>query len=759
MGKVVLKKGTKIHSAGTICDKLEIVLGGSVRVYDAYKSFTITGGGIVGVLETPNTSYNYTYEALEDVTLFDYSYSKNSDVERVLVSNAKILPNIISAQIRSYLECYQAYQRFTKDAESLYSFIRDSYSGYVELCEKYKVPVQALTSQEDLAEYVPDDELHSWELQYFSAIRGLDAEAKKTIYNASAHIGAGIVMQCIDATFKMLSRCSSISEYLCELSACAISSESGDFFDLYSNLVVHVSSNPFADTTPVEAAVSKLIIFLQDSPYLDKQLVDDRIQTYRNQLRELEEMMLNADDDIVASKDVYEELDRSMETIFDYARVDVNLREGFRELIEKYKLMSDKNATDDVARRLRRSISDDFYEVYEKAFFASLTDRNVPVVIKMFFYFGYLDEELAGMNNASILYDFAKNMKKDPEGRIVTMYDWLVQIYEGKAEPSKNEFDLDYLAYLREQKSLGNISEAEEKEMQTDPASKVKYEIANLFTTGNRITFGRISTFCPILSEHNILRPLQSILVKPEDVYKAFDEIRSIDFSAFYRDVMYTNKAAGIQMEYIGKEVLPNVILMPNVGTRCSLWQETANSRRDSMGRMLLSVLPTENLQDMLIRLTGEFRWELCKKIQGVRWNDVTDPSLTSEYSDYIQFYRKNRELSTDAKEKLKLQLQKAKNNYREVFVQDYVQWIKYEGQGSPRLNRYARGILFRYCPFPKATRDSIAVNPMYSELLEKYNVKLSQRLHSLDLVFAKVKNMGQETPAELVEQRRFLEM
>lgn len=72
-----------------------------------------------------------------------------------------------------------------------------------------------------------------------------------------------------------------------------------------------------------------------------------------------------------------------------------------------------------------------------------------------------------------------------------------------------------------------------------------------------------------------------------------------------------------------------------------------------------------------------------CAAVWGARWNDLSERSLTSEYCDYIQFYRKNRDLSTDAKDKLKSALQKAKNSYKEMFVRDYVSWVLYEGAGS----------------------------------------------------------------------------
>ena len=82
------------------------------------------------------------------------------------------------------------------------------------------------------------------------------------------------------------------------------------------------------------------------------------------------------------------------------------------------------------------------------------------------------------------------------------------------------------------------------------------------------------------------------------------------------------------------------------------------------------------------------------QRVQGARWNDVTDHSLTSEFFDYLQFYKKNRDLSADAKEKCHMQLQKAKNRFKDAFILDYMAWVLYESAGSPRLNKVTRQIL-----------------------------------------------------------------
>ena len=171
---------------------------------------------------------------------------------------------------------------------------------------------------------------------------------------------------------------------------------------------------------------------------------------------------------------------------------------------------------------------------------------------------------------------------------------------------------------------------------------------------------------------------------------------------------------------------------------------------------MLLSVFSLEDLQTQITHLVGEFRWEMCRRIQGARWNDLSERSLTSEYFDYVQFYRKNHELSTDAKEKIKTSLQKARNSYKELFVQDYMTWILYESNGSPRLNKVARNIIFTYCPFSHAYREALRSNPLYTDMFDRYDIRLGGQIHKLENVFAKFTD---KVPEELQQQMNYLHM
>ncbi len=126
-------------------------------------------------------------------------------------------------------------------------------------------------------------------------------------------------------------------------------------------------------------------------------------------------------------------------------------------------------------------------------------EGQITPILEMFLNFGFMDVQMVGEDNANALYDLTEHLDLCNSEHVYTMYEWLKAIYEGRKEPSKNEFDLDYSQYLLEKlKTKRKITEAQMKQLQDNRELKVKYEIQNMFTSGNRATYGKITTFCPI---------------------------------------------------------------------------------------------------------------------------------------------------------------------------------------------------------------------------------------------------------------------
>ena len=744
--------GTVLVQSEQAITALHVIAKGTVRATYPGGEFYLYKGDVIGVCELFFGSYFITYQTEETTSVASYPFSV-AQLSDIMRSNADMADRIVTSMFRQFQEILDQYELARFDCDNLYHYLTDSYEAYLTFCGKHNISARALPGLETLSELVLEEDVAGWLSGYYSQLRTFVTDT--SVKDQDPDFLKGLLLKASQDVQQIVSVCRVMYDYESEITTLLMSENRLDFFDLYASLLYKIGAHA-DESTSLIAAISTMMIQLESQPSIDKEMYNQRVAEYRERLAALEQLEANRSEGDGNSNDV-PEIRESMNTILSYANVDEETANKFRNAVHEYSKLTDKNNSDDVSRKLRLTITKLFYEIYEKAFVRSLHDFDVPKVILMFFNFGYVDEHLAGMDNASYLYSIVDRMPSDPSRNVYTIYEWLHAIYEGKKTPSRNEFDTDYQAYVHELKISGKIKAEEEAILLKDREKQVLYELRNMFQSVNKITFGRISSFCPVFSEHNILKELDKSLVSADKVTEAFTRIRTTDFSAYYRDVIYTNPKLGIGKEYIGVEVLPDIILTPNIGVRGVMWQEIEGRKRTTPSRMMISVFQMEDLSNILVRLTGDFRWEMCKRIQGARWNDISEPSLTSRYFDYIQFYRKNRDLSADAKDKIKLNMQKAKNSFKEMFIRDYESWILYEGDGSPRLNKIARGILFDYCPFSKEIRDKLKANPLYKEMMDRYDVKLGQQLHHYDNLYQKLKNLGAEIPAEIQGQRAYL--
>ncbi len=211
-----------------------------------------------------------------------------------------------------------------------------------------------------------------------------------------------------------------------------------------------------------------------------------------------------------------------------------------------------------------------------------------------------------------------------------------------------------------------------------------------------------------------------------------------------------------MEKEYVMKKVYPDIILMPVYGTTGSMWQEIETRKRDTPGRFLFPALFEEGLEDVMIKMFGRFHWEYCRCEMGASWNSIQYPSLTSEFSDYIQYYRKNRALTEEKREKVKLQITRARNSLREIFVQDFTDWIRSESGGSIKLNKVSRAILATYCPMSKECRQVMDKNAALTEAMAKYRRELGKTIKDYELHMRHLEKEGVAIPKEMTETYRY---
>lgn len=739
-----------------------LILEGSVVQRNSYARVILEKDSVIGISE--NDRYLCDYVARQDSVLAVFPYDTADDLIKVLNGQESMRGTLLRAALKQRQMLLEMYAGFQNLVRQFHSFVEAEYNDYTMFCSQFRLERQSFNRMDNFKPLEMVHKAENWEVNNSTSLmkKGfLDEYLHLMQKDDSLCIGA--IMEACYQTRRVTQGIIEMVEYLKYNQDILLSESEKDMFHLYFELVIQAEMNNY-DVKPLKERMDKMAEVIKKLNIYDEKLVAYRMDEYRNHdftQYPINEFATPGMDEEGQAEDEWDESAEEGEDclahILTYAGYKEEQIEETRGLILKYRELPDMLSTDAEAFNLRKRLSQIFYDTYYKVFMKVMKDDDVPTpIVQMFLNFGFMDVQMAGEENANILYDLTEHLDMCNSEHIFTIFEWLKTIYMGQNEPSKNEFDLDYTGYLAEQKKMGKITMEQMRQYADNREMKVRFEIQNMFMSGNRITYGRISTFCPILGENDLINTVDKMLVTAQRLDDAINKIRKVDFSVFYREVVFSDPDKGINREMIMKEVLPNIILMPNAGTRAMMWQETAGVKRDTPARYMFPIFTAVDLDDMMVETTGRYRWEICRKIQGVHWNDIRDKSLTAEYCDYIQFYKKNNDLSTDAKEKIRTALLRGKNNYREVFVKDYQNWIKYESKGSFRLNKVSREILLTYCPFAKEIREDLKGNPMYQSALHRYDILTAKKVQRIKGVYDKYVKSGGKITDELRENLEY---
>lgn len=721
---------------------------------EAAETFMLKKGDVIGIFDFGYKEYSFTYTALSDVAVIPYSLTSFAHLPSLLGEEKELGHFLTLSMAQNVAKVLNHYQNLISQQEKLYLYLNSAIEQYQKVSKTLGLPMKSIPNKDRLLPFSLQQEAPAfWMESYYQAIRTA-LGAKNPLFSNGAYV-TGLLAQSVENIHQTLYCSESVAEYIKDISSILLNDSSLDLFDLYTDLIFRAKSAQ-KDTAALEESIDKMITVLQSPAFPDPTLAQLRIEEYERELKRDHSYSNAGNAESIA--EIKKKLADSAELILDYAETLPGTREEFLDCLNEYKEMPDRNSTEKSADSVRRKLTKLFNALYTETFQIALNDPTPPPVIMMFLHFGYMDLELAGLENAAYLYSIAKNYQGDPDNGIYTIFEWIKKIYKGEKQPSRNELSQDYTNYIQTLKTQKKVDPETLQKMMEDTTGKVMFELENMFPVVNKVTNGRFTTFCPIFTQENVMKDLESTLLTPYKIKETLNQILSIDYSAFYRSYLFVDEKLGIR-ENVMVDVKPDFILMPNIGSNGICWQEIEGMQRSTPGRMMISAFHAENLERTLIGMIGDFRWELCRRVQGMRWNDVTEHSLTSEYYDYAMFFNKNRALSQDARDKIKLSLARAKNNYKNLFVMDYSNWILYESRGAVKLNKVTRQIFTTYIPFPASICEEISTNGAFTEVMQHYTLKKKQQMHHLRKIVQKCLAQGKPVPEPLENHMKLIDV
>ena len=761
MAVVNIEKGKHFIKSGDKVTELYWIVQGSVLQVLSNKKIVIDKGHMIGLAEGTTGVFTCDYVTNEDCVIYSYQYEKEEDLKKIFEAQPKNAVVFLMSAVRGADATLRRYAEHWTLCHKFYTFTSELYRQYKIICEKLKIEEKPFSKMDYFEPLSLETKVRKSKIDYFASLAKMPKAIMDAFYGKDNALIVGEIIHAGECMNQSVPLIEEMYQYLLDNQDILLNEQKNDLFALYFDLTKRAAAQGM-ELALFQKKIMTIVEFAKMCKIYDKESIETRFAEFESyDFSKAAEEVSKAEQE-EAEEEIEEPPmgDEWLTYILKYASYDEEKCKREVMMIEEYRELPDMYSTSDEVRKLRRDIAKMFYDVYMRVFKRSVKQSKIPTIVKMFLNFGFMDVTLAGEDNVSELYELAETIEeKCKSSNVYTAYEWLKSIYAGENEPSKNEFDLDYVGYLREQKRMGEITATQEKAFLDDNWNKTVYEMDNMFKSTNRATYGKFATFQPALCEEDLINSPTSMLITVDRLNDALDYLRSVDYSLFYHEIVFSDPDHGITKETLQKEILPYIILMPNAGSRSMMWQETAGSRRDTPARFIMPILTVVEPREMMTELCGRYRWEMCRKIQGMRWNDVTERSLTSEYCDYMQFYRKNHDLSAETKEKIKNALVKAKNNYREVFVKDYQCWIKYEAKGSCRLNKVAREIVFTYCPFSKDIRKVLEGNPMYQNLFEKYEIFKQRKLRHVTNFYDKYQKSGGTITQEMQDNLDFYEL
>lgn len=754
-------KGQVIFEAHTKASQIALLVKGRVVVESVGMKEILYSGSFLGVQDVFAGDYLCTYRALDDTILCLFDTTNVEQLYENIISNPDYCGLVVASLCKQLGNLYNIYENLYNCGVNSYRQCNEYNEKFKELVYNIKLERESITKVSGLEQ--PKQPILDEMINYY---RELDSFALETIrsFFSQGNVIVKYHMKNIASLYRTLLEINQkLVSYVSVILNTYISTSQESIFYKYAELALTTQKRG-KNANEVIKILDQVIESINE---VEKVVEDSSNQKPNVNRANMEEtyfkILSGSTEDIsyegsvegISEDEIKMQLSGSMDIILTYSQIEFEKSAEFKKDVMAFAQMKDKLAIDDDARALRRKIADQFYGIYERVFIKAIKDANQPLAVQLFLKFGFVDEHLLKEEQIIELYRTSL-VHEGGKFKVYTIYEWLKLVYEGKREPSKNEFDQDYTEYLRAELVAKRITQEEYTEKSKNQFLKLHYEIFNFFRYVNRIASGKITSFIPILHADSFGGSIERLIVGAHKIESTVQRIMDIDFSLFYREIGYVNKELNIEKEYIMQEVLPEFILVPTCGANGTMWQTISGKQRNTPARFVLPQFMEGNLSDIILKMCAKYRWEMCRTIQGSTWNNIKYKSLTSEYVDYIQFYRKNHELSEERKEKIKAQIQKCSNRMADIFTIDYEAWIKGESQGAVRLNKVARRILAMYCPFEKNLRVKISPQPLFMEALQGYELERQKKAREISNHYKSLQNNHIELPKELLDSLAF---
>ncbi|HCR41084.1 MAG TPA: hypothetical protein DIW41_09290, partial [Lachnospiraceae bacterium] len=301
--------------------------------------------------------------------------------------------------------------------------------------------------------YLPEYDLELMEdrIGYYIECRALPMEVIKSFYSYGNAITLFQVNDQVGIINQLIEILKEQAQAYISLIECLFDDTETCFFQLIAGLALEISSAG-GDNQEFLDLMKKIMKEVNKADDFVNRMIGFPYSVNRKRMEEIYNLLITDTKETINketflkyskadSEKAMQELKDSFQKIIDYAEISTEKAESMKDAMLDFINLKDRSSSDNETRTIRRNVTANHYELYMKVFLKAYKTKQVPKIIDMFLKYGYADERLLTNEQRLSLY-FLKETPCNGTCGVYNIKEWLTLIYEGRKDPSKNEFDM-----------------------------------------------------------------------------------------------------------------------------------------------------------------------------------------------------------------------------------------------------------------------------------------------------------------------------
>lgn len=386
---LLFKKGDKISFIGWI-------IKGSIRMENHGVKRIAKAGEMIAIPDVFADEYFGDYTTDEYTIFYAFPAYDTESLQNFMSSNKEYLGIIIDSVVKEFVNYLEEQEHLLNRVIELYLFLKKHYEIAVKTGMDEEVP-------EEFFEHHPSQmfelETEEHKIAYYREFNKIPLDLKKEFFNRSSIMTLSQSEEASVIIHELQASCMEIINYIKEIFSLYYNEKGSGLFDKEVRIAKELKKNgnlQMEHILHVNETKEKIqIINTEIEKWTGEKFLED-METLERKLSSImnASVVSSVEEEDEAEEENVEMLENSLLQILDFSKTDISQQEEIRKVFDEFVQVADKLSTQDDVRMLKKKITGFFFTLYKKCLFPWLENKSVPLAVKLFLNYGYMDERL-----------------------------------------------------------------------------------------------------------------------------------------------------------------------------------------------------------------------------------------------------------------------------------------------------------------------------------------------------------------------------